>query len=247
MSILRLVANLIVLTPLHVRDDMLAVEVDTADASLPTNSVDVRPMAEPLNTANHEWPITDLLQLRLHPGVEPVSIHTLSVQDNLPDVAPDVPPAYGSTDSWRWKWLGVLGLHSSHDTFSGAGFGIEHFFQEAGSIQLQVSGVYVAQRDTDAAGASADLLWRWHFVHEAEWSVFLEGGIGVMWTSNDVPANGSHLNFAPQASLGMSTALTEGARLEVTAGYHHLSNGGLFPTNPSRDSLRITVGVSVPF
>lgn len=224
-----LVANLIVFVPMHVSDDGVATVTAAVSTAGPS-------LSEPF-------------RLHLHPDVEPAPLHALSMQDDPTDSAPapETPRPYGSADSWRWTWLGVLGANSSDDIFSGVGFGIEHFFEDAMSIQVQVSGIYVGQSDTDAAGVAADLLWRWHFVQEPAWSLFLEGGVGVMWTTNDVPADGSDLNFSPQASLGVSSALNEHARLEVTAGYHHLSNGGLFPTNPSRDSLRVTVGVSVPF
>jgi lipid A 3-O-deacylase len=130
--------------------------------------------------------------------------------------------------------------------FGLVGAGLSKFLFDANSINLELNTIYFSQPDDDALGLNLALLMRWHFLRKTNWSLFIDGGAGVMATTSDVPSKGASFNFTPQAGAGINIKLKEQRRLMLGLRWHHISHADLFGANPGRDSLMGYVGVQFP-
>jgi lipid A 3-O-deacylase len=159
------------------------------------------------------------------------------------------PPRYGREGSRRWRSHGAYGgsVQDKDDTFGLVGVGFSQFIADGVSLDLELNGMFFHQEIEDASGINASLLFRWHFIRERSWSMYLDGGAGVLWSTNDVPAQGSSFNFTPQAGLGFTFDVGDDVRLLVGGRWHHISNANLYSDNPGRDSFIGYLGVSFPF
>lgn len=165
------------------------------------------------------------------------------------NILPDADPisSFGAEGSTRWMLQGAAAIQNRHNSFVGAGFGFEHFIENNLSLITQFNGMYFEQKGQDAEGANFVFLMRWHYLARESWSAFFETGIGVLWSSNDVPAAGSSLNFTPQAAFGVTFDIGENTRANVALGWHHISNANTYNDNPGRDSFILHMGLSFPF
>lgn len=120
------------------------------------------------------------------------------------------------------------------DVELGAELGVWHFGQDG----------------DDAVGGSIAALLRWHFVNEDRLSLFVDGGLGLLGATDEVPEDGTELNFLPRAGLGATYRPWDG-NLRVMGGvrWHHISNARSSGAedNPSRDGAMVYVGICVPF
>jgi hypothetical protein len=77
--------------------------------------------------------------------------------------------------------------------------------------------------------------------------MFLEGGAGLLRTSENVPTGGSKFNFTPQAGVGFTFDVGNNNRIITGVKWHHISNANTYATNPGRDSIMVWGGMSFPF
>lgn len=127
--------------------------------------------------------------------------------------------------------------------FALAGAGLSKFLFDGHSINLELNTIYFSQPDNDALGLNLALLMRWHFLRKSNWSLFMDGGAGVMGTTSDVPSKGASFNFTPQAGAGVNINLKQQRQLMLGLRWHHISHADLFGANPGRDSIMGYVGV----
>jgi lipid A 3-O-deacylase len=148
-------------------------------------------------------------------------------------------------------WTANLGGGSDFedDDFFKGGIGISHFIADDFSVDLELNAMHFTQAGTDATGANLNLLFRWHFLHDEArlWTIYADGGAGMLFTTDDVPAGGSSFNFTPQAGGGVSFDLGEDVRLYLGARWHHVSNARLYDSNPGRDYAMGYAMISWPF
>ena len=130
--------------------------------------------------------------------------------------------------------------------FALAGAGLSKFLFDGHSINLELNTIYFSQPDDDALGLNLALLMRWHFLRKSNWSLFIDGGAGVMGTTSDVPSKGASFNFTPQAGAGVNIKLKEQRRLMLGLRWHHISHADLFGANPGRDSIMGYIGLQFP-
>jgi len=106
------------------------------------------------------------------------------------------------------------------------------------------------QTGQDAVGGSVSALVRWHFVNEGRLSLFVDGGIGLMGATDEVPEGGTDFNFLPRAGVG-GTWRPWDSDLRILMGlrWHHISNARYSGAedNPSRDGAMLYLGLGVPF
>jgi len=187
---------------------------------------------------------------------------TQPAQLPIPQAVPTA-PAFGEKDSWRWYLSGGWGkeIDSSHDEFVIFGGGVSFFMVDNLSLNFELNGLYWDQESTtgfpdshDAWGVNFNLLVRWHFLARETWSIYLDGGAGVMGTTERVPGpdrddsdGGTYFNFTPQAGFGASFEFADNTRLLTGVRWHHVSNARTSNNNPGRDSLMIYAGVSFAF
>jgi lipid A 3-O-deacylase len=159
------------------------------------------------------------------------------------------PRPFGQKDSWRFNIQGAYGNHivENADSFALGGIGLSYFPVDHLSLEMEFNGLYFDQAGPEAWGGNFNLLMRWHFLWKEKWSLYVDGGAGVLFTTDDVPQEGSSFNFTPQAGLGVSLAISDETRLLAGVRWHHISNANIFSSNPGRDSVEVYAGLSFPF
>ena len=88
------------------------------------------------------------------------------------------------------------------------------------------------------------LLLRYHFTRPQRFVPFLEGGAGILATTEQVPEGTSHFNFTPQAGVGLQYVSATGPGWTVGVRYHHTSNAGIARRNPGVNAIVFHAGIS---
>ncbi|MEL7495905.1 MAG: acyloxyacyl hydrolase, partial [Cyanobacteria bacterium J06554_11] len=169
--------------------------------------------------------------------------HTLITQSS----AEEGPPAFGTAGTQRWYVHGSVAGDLDDDFWGMVGGGATHFFANGHSINLELNGFAFDQPGDDALGLNLNLLLRSHWLRRENWSLYVDGGAGIIGTTNDVPADGSSFNFTPQVGGGATFNIQNEKRLMVGLRWHHISNADTFESNPGLDALQGYVGVNLPF
>lgn len=152
---------------------------------------------------------------------------------------------FGARGSDRW-YIHAGAATTFDNEFALAGAGISHFFANGHSINAELNGMAFSQDGDDAVGANLNLLLRHHIIRRENWSLYIDGGAGILGTTDNVPSGGSSFNFTPQAGGGATIRLNDEERLMVGLRWHHISNANTFDSNPGRDSLMGYVGLNLP-
>jgi lipid A 3-O-deacylase len=117
-------------------------------------------------------------------------------------------------------------------------------------FSTELNGWFFSQPGDDAFGINPAFLFRWHFITRERWSIFSDAGIGLLFSTDDVPDGGTSFNFTPRVGGGFTYALDDiGTRLQVGIRWHHVSNARIRgdSDNPARDGLLLYAGVIIPF
>ncbi|MHC5027787.1 MAG: acyloxyacyl hydrolase [Planctomycetota bacterium] len=125
--------------------------------------------------------------------------------------------------------------------------GLSNFIADGLALDLELDFVRTHQVGENAVGAGGSLLFRWHALNDVNWSLYLDGGLGILYSTNPVPQGGTQFNFTPQLGGGVEFELTPRLRGIFGARWHHISNANTSSNNPGRDHLLIYGGLSVPF
>jgi hypothetical protein len=167
---------------------------------------------------------------------------------------PDQPAksrAFGSPDSGWWMSLGGgVAFDLNEDADLNIRVGLSTFVAQGVQIGGELGLFYFNLKGGDATGLNPALLIRWHFLESENWTLFLDGGIGVLFSTDDVPEGGTSFNFTPRLGVGFTRRLTDaGLRLEGGVRWHHVSNARITgdSNNPSRDLPMFHLGVVFPF
>ena len=163
----------------------------------------------------------------------------------------DIEPTFATKGQEHWYIQGAFATtldrqESDPRRFGLVGAGISKFLFDRHSINLELNTIYFNQPGNDALGLNLALLMRWHFIRKSNWSLYIDGGAGVMGTTSDVPRSGASFNFTPQAGAGTTIKLNEQQRLMLGLRWHHISHADLFGANPGRDSIMGYVGLKLP-
>lgn len=156
-------------------------------------------------------------------------------------------PKFAQAGKQRWYVQGGLGADLDDDLFGLVGAGVSHFFYDGHSINLELNGLAVDQQGDDAVGLNLALLVRSHWIRRENWSIYIDGGAGLLTTTNDVPNAGSSFNFTPQIGGGATFAVNDTQRIMTGLRWYHISNAGTFESNPGLDTLYGYVGYNFPF
>jgi len=158
---------------------------------------------------------TESEQLELEPLESDVLGEDLS-PEMLEADASDLEPRYGDRGQHRWYLQGGLGTNldgSDSGSFGLVGAGLSHFFANGQSLNLELNGLGFIQSGEDAVGLNLALLHRWDFIRRPDWSLYIDGGVGIIGTTSPVPSEGSSLAFTPQAGGGATIRLANDQRL----------------------------------
>jgi hypothetical protein len=156
---------------------------------------------------------------------------------------------YGQNGQGRWYIQGGAGIPYDPDAanyFGLLGVGITHFFANGHSINAEVNSFVFNQTGSDAVGINLGLIGRWHFIRRRNWSLFVDGGVGILGTTNNVPPSGTNFNFTPQVGGGATIRLAQQRRLLLGLRWHHISNADLSENNPGQNAVLGYVGLELP-
>lgn len=185
------------------------------------------------------------------PNFHEQAVLHLAAQDPDPAISDKVvePTApFGAKDSWRWfVQAGFAHEFNDESELYLAGVGVSYFMADDLSLDLELNGFHVDQMANDATVANFNLLIRWHFESRETWSIYFDGGAGLSYASDELPAGGSQFNFTPQAGVGVSIDVGRDARLLTGVRWHHMSNARTSDDNPGRDAAMVYAQLSFPF
>jgi opacity protein-like surface antigen len=187
-----------------------------------------------------------------------VGVSGFSQPADAPDRSdvPALPPPFGTKDSMRWfvQAGGAVELDETENMFGLGGGGFSYFIVDDLSLEIEFNLMYFSQQGDDAFGVDFNLLMRWHFLVRETWSLYVDGGAGLLGTTEIVPGRssnqpdgGANLNFTPQAGGGVTFEVAENVRFFGGVRWYHISNANTHESNPARDSLFVYAGVSFPF
>lgn len=129
------------------------------------------------------------------------------------------------------------------------GVAYSRFLTDEVELQVEGAGWYFDQEGDDAEGLSITVRARWHVLNRQRWSLFVDGGLGLLGVTDNVPEGGTGFNFMPQLGGGGSVQLGDSdLRAILGVRWHHISNGRIHGdvSNPSRDAPMFYVGLSFP-
>jgi len=179
-------------------------------------------------------------------------------ESEIDTLDPESVTAFGTKGSWRWALYGgvAVDLQSDGEQYN-VTWAAEYFLVDDLSVNFELNGLYFDQPsnrlDTSDTGAiNGNILFRWHFWSEERWSLYADGGVGVLLAGDEIPVGGTNYNFTPQAGIGLTVALDEplnGPRFMTGVRWHHISNARTkgHENNPGRDAAMIYAGFSFPF
>lgn len=205
--------------------DILAGVVAVAVVSLPTWAEDVAPSAPVLPTS-----LTFDAAPPTAPAREPFSRGTWAL-------------------SLTTSYLGDIDSHTRENLYSGA-VGINYYLLDKLAVRVELPVYGISQDGPDTIGTGFNLLFRYHFWTYEKWSLYADGGAGLLVTGKQVPDGGTYLNFVPKGGVGFTYAITPDVFLEAGARVAHISNGGIRGSahNPSMNiGMEGYVGVMIPF
>lgn len=163
---------------------------------------------------------------------------------------------YGSAGSKAWTLGGLYANNFDEANDFNAHVAWSNFFADDFEFAVEAAGWYFNQPGEDTGGVSGSMLFRWHALHDENysWSVFVDAGIGLLGGFGEVPEGGSEFNFLPRIGGGATFALGpnengQAPRLMVGARWHHISNARIRgdSDNPARDALAGYIAIVFPF
>jgi len=162
----------------------------------------------------------------------------------------DLPKPYGSPGT---DWLRVGFAYADNLTTASefnAHVEWSSFLVEDFELGVEVGFWYHDQPGDDALSINPELVLRWHFVNEDIWTIYLEGGLGVLVSTDLVPDEGTGFNFTPRAGIGFTRLIDPESRCRLEGGvrWHHISNARINGDvrNPSRDSILFFANLVIP-
>lgn len=190
-------------------------------------------------------------EVQSHSAVNAAPIKKLEATSNKTELRTKSESVFGEKGQNHWYIQGAAATTLDRNEefpqrFGLAGAGISHFLFNGHSVNLELNSLYFSQPGDDALGLNLALLMRWHFLRQSNWSLFVDGGAGIMGTTSDVPNTGASFNFTPQAGAGTTIKLNKQRRLMLGLRWHHISHADLLGANPGRDSLMGYVGIRFP-
>jgi hypothetical protein len=175
---------------------------------------------------------------------------TAAAPAEAPEVHAPTSLRYGAQGSKWWSIGGGVASDFDNATDGNIFISYSYFLDDDVEFNLELGGWYSAQDGDDAAAINPNIVFRWHFINTGDWTVYADAGIGLLFASDNIPADGTSFDFTPRAGLGFTRKITdEGVRFQMGIRWAHVSNARIEgeDRNPGRDSAMIYAGVIFPF
>jgi hypothetical protein len=170
-------------------------------------------------------------------------------------------PTLGQSNFQKGDWTlhlwpsyvnGDAGFHGDEIEAVTSNVGVGYYLADDWGVYADLAGYAFEQRglfDTDAEGFGLSLLLRWHLLNRDRFSLFIDGGGGLVFFDEEFPSQGTHSNFTARVGLGASFELADDLHLIGGARYFHLSNAARkgMDENPSLDAAELYLGVLIEF
>ncbi|MAE64891.1 MAG: hypothetical protein CMJ18_11535 [Phycisphaeraceae bacterium] len=169
-------------------------------------------------------------------------------------VEQEAPEAAGAFDAGSWVGYAIASARFADDDadlYDGrVAFG--YYFLDNVAINAELTGGYAKVYDDsrqDAGFGDLEVLFRWHFAGEPGWSLYFDGGAGIMQSTLSIPDEGTHFNFVLSAGLGATIDLNDRLKLMGGARYVHMSNARMRGSNrnPGWDGMMLYLGLMLTF
>ncbi len=138
----------------------------------------------------------------------------------------------------RWLSFGVSAADDFDNLTEVNVYGsYSRFIEDRVEVIGEVSLRYFDEVGGNAVGVNPAIVFRYHWWksdEEATWTSYLDLGIGVMLSSDDVPQDGTSFNFTPRAGVGITHALSDHTRLLLGLRWSHISNARLTGDNDNQ-------------
>lgn len=175
-------------------------------------------------------------------------------------------PVAGADRAWFFTVAAGVARDEDPGTHSTGFASLSTFLDQAFEVQLELNGYAFQQPGDDAAGVAFHFNFRWHtwygmygqsrqtwdepMTASPDWTIFFDGGIGMIFSTDDVPQNGTSVNFSPRVGAGFTARLGEGStRLVAGLRWHHISNARINgdDENPDFNAPMVYAGVQWGF
>lgn len=178
------------------------------------------------------------------------ALRGLAAPNEQPVSENSIPFGKRGTERWYIQGAGAVTIDNDDDEgqkFGLVGGGLSYFFANGHSVNLELNTMAFDQAQEDALGLNLGIIFRWHLYRQENWSLYFDGGAGILGTTNQVPSAGSSFNFTPQVGIGGTINLNREQRLMMGIRWHHISNADLYENNPGRDSIMGYFGINFPY
>lgn len=197
----------------------------------------------------------------LAPAAEPVpDLSTLAVATPTPKALPGSlvdeenrdPAAAGprrfAAGSWEVPVYGSVTFGYGPGELYLTHVGVSYYLKDDFAASFEgVSGF--ADGDDSGTAFGFDLLFRWHLLRQDRWSLYVDGGAGILYTAKSFKTDSTHFNFTPQAGIGTTWHLNEKTHFMVGTRWHHVSNADIKGPehNLNHDAPMVYGGVMITF
>ena len=135
--------------------------------------------------------------------------------------------------TWSIQMYGAFAGANNEQLYSGD-VGVGYYVIDHLSLNLEGAGYYIDQDGPNAGQGEVRLLMRHHFLRREKWNVFADVGFGVSEASDQVPDDGTRMNFMFRSGLGMGYEIKHNVWLVGGVRYFHLSNAKIEGDDPHR-------------
>ena len=175
-----------------------------------------------------------------------IALDLTSVDDH-PEAGIDK-PAFGDQGTVRGQLGGSIASNFNDINLFRVNGSVSWFVLDGFSVDLELDAGYVNQSEgDDGVGGGAGLMIRWHMVRQPTWSFYGEFGVGMFFSSVDVPVGTSQVKFSPQFGFGFSFDVAQDLRMMLGARWVHLSNARTTSNNTGFDGLGLYAMLSFGF
>ncbi len=146
---------------------------------------------------------------------------------------------------------GAHSLRNDAQDFN-ATFSYTYFLVDNFEVTGELGGWYFHQDGDDAIGLNPCFVMRYHYwvSDDRRWSTYVDAGIGLLFSTDNVPDRGTSFDATPRVGLGLTRQINdEGWRLQLGLRWAHVSNARILgdADNPSRDGIMAYFAIVIPF
>jgi hypothetical protein len=149
--------------------------------------------------------------------------------------------------AWHVYGYGAAAVGKTSRRLYAGNLGLGYHLVDDLSFNLEAGGYFV-DHARDTGGGGLDVLFRWHPLKVDDWSLYLDGGPGFIYTRRTLRQPGTHFNFTVQGGAGAAIDIAGPFLAMGGMRWFHISNARLRGKNRNVgfDSPMFYVGLMMP-